>query len=265
MKLAGYLLCCFLLFNKVCAQETPSIRFHGLKVFVDDLENAMNFYENILGFSTSESNDNSAKLNTGAWPIYLEASSKKSGSKYPLEARTGASFQVHRLLPSIDAFRKKNILFYDTLLKRNGVGISIPFQDPSRNVMHLIEVQIRPSQPFNGVKIYNTGVTVSNMSAAVTFYEEVLGFEEWSRNYLPDALPLKHKDGSFAFMIHYREGLEMASSTYGESPQLSILMETNDLTVLEKWLNRKEVSYTQMNKSILLKDPEGNFVEILSN
>jgi len=165
----------------IYAQEKPDFKFHGLKIYVHDLKLAEEFYCNQFHFRSTK-NGNNLKLETDSWPIYIEKANGKAQTSYPFKARTGLTVQTYKLLPRIDKLRKSGVVLYDTLLRRNGVGISIPFQDPSGNVLSMIEVQIREIERFDGVRIYNTGVTISDMDAAIEFYERILGFEEWSRN-----------------------------------------------------------------------------------
>lgn len=256
MKKSVFILALFLLTSTQLFSQ-PAFRFHGLKMLVHDLDKAKAYYESILGFKV-EAN----KLQTGSWPIYLEETSNPNHSKYPGEARTGLTLQTYKLLPQIDAMRSKGVVLKDSLLSRNGVGISIPFIDPSGNVLSLMEVQVRPISPFEGLTIYNTGVTISDMESAIAFYEGVLGFKEWSRNYLPDALPLKHGDGSFAFMIHYKKGLSDNRMKYPADAQMVIVIETQDLSLAATYFEEKDINFIRMNDRLVIRDPEGNNLEI---
>ncbi len=247
------------------SQEKPVVRFTGIKIFVHDLQTAQDFYTNHLNLEFISKQEDQIMLNTNTWPIILEKAKGKATGNYPNEARTGLSFQTYKLLPRIDDFRDQGVVLHDSLLSRNGVGISIPFEDPSGNVFTSIEVQIRPIEAFEGLQIYNTGVTISDMDAATHFYKNILGYEEWSRNYLPAALPLKHSDGSFAFMIHYKEGLKKNTSSYGKHSQIVLLMETDDLDPVKSKLEKENISFTSKNDRIVCRDPEGNYVEISTN
>ncbi len=159
------------------AQEAVNARFQGLKIFVTNLNVAEEFYQNKLGFEVVAKNKNLIELKTNSWPIFLELAKDKSTAGYPNNTRTGLSFQTSKLLPRINELKEKGVIFYDSLLSRNGVGVGIPFKDPFGNVLNLIEVQIREVPLFAGLQIYNSGVTISNMEMAVEFYERLLGFE----------------------------------------------------------------------------------------
>ncbi len=259
----------FTMYSKTKDPEYPSqdqaIRFTGLRIFVNDLKEAEGFYTKTLNLEVTDRNKQRITLNSNTWPIILEVAEGKTVGNYPNAARTGLSFQTYKLLPRIDDLRDQGVMLHDSLLNRNGVGISIPFEDPSGNVISAIEVQIREIESFEGLRIYNTGVTIADMDAAIHFYEKILGYEEWSRNYLPDALPLKHSDGSFAFMIHYKKGLQKNLAVYGKHSQIVLMMETQDLDQIKLRLKNERISFTSKSDRIVCRDPEGNFIEITGN
>lgn len=243
-------------------QEISEVRFQGLKIFVTDLDEAKGFYQGILGFKVISNSKDQIEMESNAWPIFLEIVKDRAISGYPKHARTGLSFQTHKLLPQINNFQKLGVTLYDSLLSRNGVGISIPFEDPFGNVLNIIEVQIQEVPRFNSLRVYNSGVTIKDMDAAVEFYERILGFEEWSRDYLPEALPLKHSDGSFAFMLHYEEGLKKNLTVYEGNSQIVFMMQTSDPEKLKTVFNKKKIPYEVKGRKIICQDPEGNYIEI---
>ncbi len=243
-------------------QEAPEFRFSGLKMYVNDLSQAETFYKDVLGFSLQRTGDQWV-VNTGTWPIYLSAGIEQQPPSYPTTARTGLTVQTYRLLPRIDRLREMGVPVLDSLLRRNGVGISIPFSDPTGNVLNMMEVQARELPQFAGIKVYNSGVTISDMVAARNFYQEILGFESWSERYLPDALPLKHKDGSFAFMVHYKPSLLRNETAHGVSPGVHLILSTPDLERARDYLKSKEVIVQQKGPLLICKDPEGNILEVI--
>jgi catechol 2,3-dioxygenase-like lactoylglutathione lyase family enzyme len=249
--------------------QTPDLRFHGLKIQVTDLEEARQFYGDVLGFAVDTSGFHQGRIMVvdPAFPIYLVKAKKRNPSRYLHDARTGLSIQTNHLLPRLDQLRKSGVTFYDMLLARNGVGISIPFADPFGNVISLIEVQIREVPPFPEPRIYNTGVTIPDMEAATLFYRDLLGFQEWSRDYLPQALPLKHTDGSFAFMIHSKPGLHDNRVRYPDQCQMIIILESEDLQKTMMALQPSEIPLTYVNHGgmeyLTLSDPSGNVLEVV--
>ncbi len=242
----------------------PEVRFEGLRIWVTDLEEARKFYEGLLGFQMEEQSKESAILNTGSFPIHLSKSAQSNGTDYEKHERTALSIQVSKLLPAIDALRAKGVNLLEGHLQRNGVGISIPFKDPFGNLLSLIEVQIREVPAFEGFQIYNTGITSGDMDKAISFYEGILGFEEWSRDYLPQAMPLKHKDQSFAFMLHYKAGLAPRSRKFGTESEINLLFSSSDLSKTISGLKQQGVEMVSVSKTrAAFKDPFGNICELV--
>ncbi len=252
-----------LLSMQLMSQEVD-FRFFGLKIFVEDTSAARKFYSKSLGFKMKDSLG--FPIITGeAFPIFFEKGKVHHESDYPESSRTGLVVYVDKLLPEIDRLRDKNVKIYDKLLERNGVGIAIPFEDNSGNVLGLMEVQVFDVGRFSGLKVYNCGVTISDMDKALGFYRDFLGFKEWSRNYLPAAIPLKNVDSSFAFMIHYEKGRNDNTSGYGDFPQMRLMFSVIDLEQAEAYFMQKGHKVYKLKDFILLQDPFGNWIEVHSN
>ncbi len=260
MKLISFLLLIF----PCLVQSQVDFKFHGLKIFTSDIAEATTFYSEVLGFEVVNSQAGIMLLNK-VFPIYIEEADHLSANDYPQESRTGLTLHVNHLLPTVDALKKKNVSFYDTLLARNGVGIAIPFEDSSDNVISLMEVQIYDPGPLNGIQVYNTGIAISNMDSARYFYQKLLGFDDWSTNYLPDALPLKHKkDQTFAFMIHWKKGLKKSKKYFVSAPQMILMFEVENLKFAQEYLESMKVDVTKRGSRLICQDPEGNWIEIFS-
>jgi catechol-2,3-dioxygenase len=237
--------------------------FHGLKIRVHDLQTSKQFYGDVLGMNLKETGD-SILITGQSFPIFLTESEQKSTNRYPKLSRTGLTLQTDKLLPTIDQLRRAKIHIFDTLLSRNGVGISIPFQDPSGNVLSLMEVQVYDPGKIEGFQVYNSGITISNMDSAIHFYQKIMGFEDWSRNYLPQALPLKNREGTFAFMIHYRKGLLKNDAEYNVHPQITLILKTNDLEEAKVHLEQSNIQVVKRSDHLICRDFEGNWLEIVN-
>jgi catechol 2,3-dioxygenase-like lactoylglutathione lyase family enzyme len=258
---------CFPLLLYAQEPPTPPLRFEGLRIWVNDLEAAKAFYTEVLGLAiaTEDQDKKMLKLNTRPVVLYLSEAENNSSSLYGKHSRTSLTLQVPALLPAIDRLRKAGVALEELELQRNGVGISIPFKDPAGNLLSIIEVQVRPVTPFKGFKIYNAGITTSAMEEAIQFYVAQLGFEEWSRDYLPAAMPLKHPDDSFAFMLHAKPGLTVPHISYGQDSDMNLIFSTNDLKALERYLNKAGISTRTATTSagFIFKDPFGNHCEVI--
>lgn len=243
--------------------ERPNLKIHGVKVFVNDLSKAKGFYTSFLGLEEVSNGAHGMELSTGQYPIYLVRSQKHISRDLHVESHYGISFLVSKLMSAIDQARNEGHQLYDTMLSRNGVGIHIPISDPSGNLLHLMEVQVRKIPKFEGFRLYNSGSTLNDMPAAEIFYKKHLGFEDWSRDYLPDALPLRHSDGSFAFMLHENKELSLSTYQYGTSPGVVLMLEANNLEDLVSYLNEQNIKYEKQEDMVLIKDSNQNIIEII--
>lgn len=260
MKNFFLLLLAFAMRSEVRHSETPDIHFDGLQVAVHDLSEAKHFYHNLLGFELTE--DNKIQLQAGHFPIQLVEVSEKNPARYHQHARVSLTLQVDQLLPAIDRLRKRGVKFHEQDLQRNGVGISIPFRDPSGNLLSLMEVQVGNIQSFEGIRVYNTGITSADMKKARAFYQGILGFLDWSTAYLPAAMPLKNVDGSFAYMLHQKSGLVPKTSPDINRSRMSLAFSTSNLQAALDHLKNNNVSIVEKDddlKHLIFQDPFGNF------
>lgn len=241
-------------------RNVPSeIRFHGVKIKTHDLSESKAFYVESLGFEIEKEYKNDLiKLSSSTVPVYLSKALKTSGI-----AHTTISLQVNKLLPVIDSYRVKGVKMDDSSLQRNGVGIHINFEDPSGNKLSLMEVQIFDAPEVKEPQIYNVGISTNDVEGAEVFYTKKMGFEVFSRNYLPKALPLKHSDNSFAFMIHKNE--EIAASpavSYPDESQIVFLFESKDLEKTRDELTKRGIDFVFENPK---KDALGSYIAFYDN
>ena len=244
--------------------DKPEIRFYGVKILVTDLDKAVDFYGNKMGF-TVKANSLELKevmLQSTSLTIKLGLAKINNSTDYSTEAHAKVAFQVNQLLSTFQYMKDKGVTFYEDELSRNGIGIGLPFSDPFGNKHTLAEVQIRQIQPFKEPSIYNMGFNVPNIEVAKNFYTEIMGFEVYSSNYLPSALPLKHSDGSFAFMLHYKNETHSASTEYPQESQSILLFTTDDLETAIRYLKEKQVNllFSKPKKCL-----EGNFIAFRDN
>ncbi len=81
---------------------------------------------------------------------------------------------------------------------------------------------------------------------------------------MPNALPLKHFDGSFAFMIHYKERLQKNPNLYGTNSQLIQILTVPDLELIRAKFRKENIEFKSEGQKIICQDPEGNYLEIIN-
>lgn len=255
--------------------ETVSlIRTHGVKINVDDMEKALSFYCGKLGFEVED---------RSGYPGYVVLKSddrnkvilnhvKKLTKPSPSDTRFSFTLQVNDLDRAIERMRSLGVEFAETERRKEGVGDAISIKDPFGRLISLMHQTIVKVEPFKEPRLYNFGFLIPDMEVGRDFYSNKLGFVVRSDKYLPLDLPLGHKDKSFAFMLHYRPGVQPIKSNQSPaSPFNTLVFETNSLQAAIKELEEHGVKIISGKKPqrsargnyVEVEDPFGNVSEIL--
>jgi predicted enzyme related to lactoylglutathione lyase len=255
------------------AQGTElEIRTHGVKINVDDMDRAIAFYVDKLGFEIESRQDYPREvfLKTGE-RIKLSLRAVKNLQKpEPQETRVSFTLQVNDLDQAIARMKSRGVEFAESEKRKEGVGFAISIRDPFGARISLMHQTIVKVEPFKEPKIYNFGFYIPEMEAARSFYTEKLNFLVRSERYLPLDLPLGHKDKTFAFMLHYRPGAQAVKSSYPALPWQTVVFETTELHLAAMELKKRGVKILSKNPekssegySIAFEDPFGNVSELL--
>ena len=227
------------------------------------MDEAISFYSNILGFEVQSKKHypGSVVLKNEGIALIL---SKTERSKYidsPNVVQTGITFQANDLSDTVSRLKANGVEFLRDSPQKVGVGIAAKFRDPFGNVHSLLEQQVVETPIFQEPRIYNVGFYLSDMEAARKFYCDKLGFTVRTEKYYPPALPLGHRDGTFAFMLHKGDELQSADINYQTDSQTVLVYETSDLTSAINYLKRSEVSLIHESP---YDSPEGKLIAFLS-
>lgn len=241
----------------------PELRLYGAKIKVADMDEALNFYSGILGFivHSKKHYPNSVVLENDGIALILSKSERPKYINYPNVEYTGITFQVNHLDATVNRLNAKGVEFLHTSPQKVGVGIANKFRDPFGNVHSLLEQQIVKTPSFEEPRIYNVGFLISDMKAAREFYCDKLGFVVRTEKYYPPALPLGHGDGTFAFMLHQRDGLSSAEINYQTDSQTVLIYETRNL---EDTINRFKEMEIRLLSDKPMDSPEGKMIAFLN-
>ena len=287
MKTSVWLACSLLFFsgvntaNHVAAGARPPegesgqlIRTHGLKINVDDMEKALAFYCGKLGFEVED---------RGAYPerVVLKSEGRnklilnrveKLGRPSPQESKFAFTLQVNDLDRAIERMRSLGVEFGEPGKRKEGVGDAIYIRDPFGRLISLMHQTIVKVEPFKEPRLYNFGFLIPDMEAGRDFYSNKLGFVVRSEKYLPGDLPLGNTDKTFAFMLHYREGVRPARGGDPEgAPFNTLVFETGDLSAAVKALEARGVKILRRRarkendgeQHVAFEDPFGNVSELI--
>ncbi len=244
---------------------TPlSLTTRGVKIRVTDMDKAIEFYNEIIGFPIKDRSKypNLVELENKGMKFWLQKVDEVREIQYGVESRTSLSIQTNNL-DSIYAVYKEKGLNVLTDVQENGVGHSIPVRDPSGNVFSILEQDKYPVPRFKEPRIYNMGIVIPSIDGARPFYTKKLGFEVRSENFLPDNLPLNHTDKSFAIILHKKE-VGPAGVLDLKTAQTNVVFEVDNLKKVKKQIEDLDIETIKTNPNqIAFKGPYGNIFEII--
>lgn len=253
--------------------ERGLLRTYGIKLNVDDMVKAKDFYVGKLGFEIDEEKSDAdvVTLNTdGRIRLILKKVSRLRTSS---ETDTGVSFtlQVNDLDEAIKRMRATGVEFAESKPRKEGVGNAIYIRDPFGRKISLMHQTIVKVEPFKEPKIYNFGFYIPDMDKARDFYSKKLGFVERTDRYLPLDMPLGQADGTFGFMLHQRESVTSIKNGYPDTmPYNMIVFETSDMAKTLEIVSKMSISIADRARSkngqihsIVIEDPFGNITEII--
>lgn len=219
--------------------RAEEVRFHGVLIRVPDVERAIAFYGGVMGFDLQRREVGLAVLRDST-PIYLEQTDAALVPPAEDEARSSVAFLTKDLAATTRAFRAKGVQFLREEPGKVGVGIANRFLDPFGNNHALIQQTIAEPPPFEEPEVYNSGFKIADRdtNAMRRLFIEVLGLTARTEKYYPPSLPIGHKDGTLAFMVHENEAFEPEVRPRGDpkSAAVSLVLATDDLDATRRRL-----------------------------
>ncbi|PYS51173.1 MAG: hypothetical protein DMF68_05245 [Acidobacteria bacterium] len=245
----------------------------ALKINVDDMDKALSFYGDKLGFEVADRSDypQVVVLKTGDNFKLILSKVRRLQKAAATETQVSLTLQVNDLDRAIEKMKSLNVQFGETKPRKEAVGNAIFILDPFGRKISLMHETIVKDEPFKEPRVYNFGVLIPDMTAGRDFYANKLGFVVRSEKYLPLDLPLGHEDKSFAFMLHYRPGVTSIKSEYpSAAPFVMMVFETTELERTSAELKTRGVKILasksgKQGKSVVIEDPFGNVSEIVES
>ncbi len=245
--------------------KNSSPKIYGVQVNVLNIDSALDFYSKNIGFKIISQDEENAELHNNGIRLRLEKVPYRRENKFSNESRTTLSFHTNDLDSLMNIFGKKGVSSVQGKIE-NGVGFSSKYKDPFGNEINFMEQSKFPVPWFKEPKIYNVGLTIHELESAKKFYCDVLGFKVRTTKFLP-ALPLGHKDGTFAFMLHEKN---VRPSKYDiNETQLMIVFSVPNMSLFIYHLELWGIKFEAINNDkrdidyLYLTDPFGNKCKII--
>lgn len=179
-----------------------SCQVHAVRILVSDLEREARFYTEVLGFERvpEASRDLEVALTSGSLRVILTrlAEVSEPAPRYVREQVT-LNFFVGDLDATMTAWRQAGVTFHDDQPQPISIGRAAAFDDPSGNVLHVLEIEGRPAK--QAPQVFNLSLNVADIDRAIDIYCHELGFEIFSLGYFPPTVPLRRR-GGIPLVIH---------------------------------------------------------------
>lgn len=259
------LLCLFSALALFQVPETPPvIRTCGVRIDVPDMDKAIEFYCEKLGFRHTRGDGKTfAELRAGDSTRIFLKSNKQAASSIPGEAKSKITLQVNDLDEAIGRAKRAGISFAEQTPRNEAIGRAISITDPFGTVISLMHVTVRPSPVFKEPRLYNYGFETNNMEQSRSFYCGLLGFHVMTEKYLPLDLPLTNTDKSFGFMIHFREWIKPAT----RQGSVALVFQCDDLSQVRKYFASVGIKHTDSDgfpaPAMTFIDPSGVAAHIM--
>lgn len=257
--------------NNVFGQASPVLRTYGIKINVTDMAKAIDFYTRQLGFEIEskidypksvalKSNDSNKLI------LNLVGNLVEEGAK---DCKAGLTLQVNDYDKAVTKMKSSGVNFGSNVKRKEGVGYSIYFSDPFGTMLSTMQVTVVKEDPFPEPRIYNYGILIPDMDKARAFFQK-LGFVERSEKYLPLDMPLGHTDGSFGFMLHFREGIEPLHYNTANDEHIVIMFSVTDLASSVQKLKeagieiiQSKIQHSKLGRYVSFRDPFGMVYELI--
>jgi len=241
---------------------TPSI--WGIEMPVTDVDRAVSYYTEVLGFNVVQSPGSQRRVvldNDGLKLIFRLTENfarPDDAAQLNLNLRVADLDQAARSVCETGGSLESS----EPIIA--AIGKFIPTLDPFGNSVHLIDLNGEENDPDGLPRLYNVGFTILDMDTSEAFFTS-LGFEVYSRDYLPDTLPLKPVGA--AMLVLHPLALKEANRNL---PGTGLLLDCENLKFAAKFLRQLRLAFQpgensdpEANRSLTLHDPSGNMIRIM--
>ncbi len=232
----------------------------ALEIGVAELQRAAQFYTGALAFVREEIDCCAAALvlRNGSMRLLLRevsAAARPQGS-----AGVNLNMRVGDLNTAVAAARAYGAQIDDSTPRPFALGQHLILRDPSGNEIHLLDIANDDMTAESKPSVFNIGVLLENLEAGEKFYTK-LGFQVFSREYLPD-LPFQ-KHGAAALVLHGGATKPAKSGRRNGTLVLAV----DDLKTATSGLQRLgfAVQLDAAGNWATLQDPSGNVLQMLAN
>jgi catechol 2,3-dioxygenase-like lactoylglutathione lyase family enzyme len=233
----------------------------GVEMPVQDAERAVEFYTNVLGFTAVQQGSDPVVLDSDGLKLIFRRTT--TNTVIGGQAHLNLNLRVKSLDEAVRVVREAGGTIVSHKPLEAAIGAYHMARDPFGNSVHLIDLHGEENDPEGPPRLYNVGLTTHELEEAEQFYVG-LGFEVYSRKYLPDTLPMV--PAGAAMLVIHPLGNEPASR---DNPGAALVLSCASLGSAVRSLERSGFAYSEREgaagvaSGIQLRDPSGNAVLIV--
>lgn len=241
-------------------QPTADLQTWALEVSGADIDANCRFYARAFGFKIERADSAGAVLRLGETRLILA-----HGENPPPDAKPGIYYNL--MVKDLAAAAKRTQgaggSVDDPTPHPFALGEMIVARDPAGNYLHLLHIPEAMDDHAADTAVFNVGVIVSDLDEAERFYSR-LGFEVYSRRWLPETLPLV-RHGVFSLVLHDREDAQLRLH------DTALILATPDLETARRQLPTDDKITERTGKqpvgdrpTLAFTDPAGNLIKLIA-
>jgi catechol 2,3-dioxygenase-like lactoylglutathione lyase family enzyme len=216
------------------ATPPPLLRAHGVRINVPDLDQAVAFYVDALGFEVERRERDAVGLRPDErhyTHVTLVRQPRSVLAASTLSARSGLTLRTKDIHDFVARAGERRIRLLESQIRTEQVGLAISFADPFGTAMSVMDEARKTAPVRPGASIYNFSLYLpeDGYSRAREFWVDRLGFVTRTDRFLPRDQPLFDAAGQWGFMLHMRAGVVASALPYAGYPQPLMQLATGAL------------------------------------
>lgn len=231
----------------------------ALEMSATDLKRAEAFYSNALAFEREESACCNSALVLKNRGVRLLLREGKASPRPEEAAHITLNMRVGDLPRVVASAKQYGAQIDNPNPGPFALGMYVKIRDPFGNSIHLLDVANDNFTAESKPAVFNLGVQLENLEAGEKFYTR-LGFQVFSREYLPD-LPFQ-KHGAVSLVMHG----EATKPVKANMRNAALVLSVDDLSAATQALQQLgfALKAEAKNNWATLQDPSGNVLKLMT-
>ncbi|HEX6884103.1 MAG TPA: VOC family protein [Planctomycetota bacterium] len=201
MTFASFLVAVLVPPSTLAQQEAPAFApaVWGLELPVADVQAAARLYSDGLGFRVRSASGEHARLEKDGLALVLVASRAPAAPEGA--AAVYLNLEARDLGPALERALAAGFTCDDPEPRAIPIGHALTLRDPQSHAVNLIDLDAQGGAGEDALEVFNVGLDLEE--GADWEFVERLGFQVFTRAYLPEALPLA-RAGAAVLVLHRR-------------------------------------------------------------